>query len=136
MQGIILTSHGEMAKGLLQTTTLFFGQQPQLKAFCLMPDDNPDDFGEILKKGMAEVDTGDGVIVMCDMLFGTPCNQMVRNIQEDLDNDKVQVLCGMNLAMALQALAMRESGKVTTEDLLENAKQGVADLKAILKEGM
>lgn len=136
MQGIVLTSHGEMAKGLLQTTTLFFGEQPQLKACCLMPSDNPEEFVEVLKKAIEEVDSGDGVIVMCDMLFGSPCNCMARIVGPDLDNDKIQVLCGMNLAMALQMLATREAGHVSPEELVEAANQGVADLKATLKAGM
>lgn len=136
MQGIVLTSHGEMAKGLLQTTTLFFGEQPQITARCLMPDDNPDDFVDVLKQAIDEVDTGDGVIVMCDMLFGSPCNCMARVVGNDLDDDKVQVLCGVNLAMVLQMLATREAQHVSPEELLEAANQGVADLKATLKAGM
>ncbi|MBQ0036305.1 MAG: PTS mannose transporter subunit IIA, partial [Firmicutes bacterium] len=58
MKGIIITSHGEMANGILDTSKLFFGEQPQMKAFCLKATDNPDDFVEVLKKGIEEVDTG------------------------------------------------------------------------------
>ena len=136
MQGIVLTSHGEMAKGLLQTTTLFFGEQQQITARCLMPNDNPDEFVEVLKKAIEEVDTGDGVIVMCDMLFGSPCNCMARIVGADLDNENVQVLCGMNLAMVLQMLATREAQKVSPEELIEAGHQGIADLKATLKSAM
>jgi mannose PTS system EIIA component len=136
MQGIVLTSHGEMAKGLLQTTTLFFGEQAQITARCLMPDDNPDEFVDVLKQAINDVDTGDGVIVMCDMLFGSPCNCMARVVGEDLDDDKVQVLCGVNLAMVLQMLATREAQHVSPEELVEAAHQGIADLKATLKASM
>ncbi len=136
MQGIVLTSHGEMAKGLLQTTTLFFGEQAQITARCLMPDDNPDEFVDVLKQAINEVDTGDGVIVMCDMLFGSPCNCMARVVGEDLDDEKVQVLCGVNLAMVLQMLATREAQHVSPEELVEAAHQGVADLKATLKASL
>ena len=136
MQGIVLTSHGEMAKGLLQTTTLFFGEQPQLTARCLMPNDSPDDFVDVLKEAINEVDTGDGVIVMCDMLFGTPCNTMARIVGLDLEDEKVQVLCGMNLAMVLQMLATRENQHCTPEELIEAGHQGIADLKATLKAGI
>lgn len=136
MQGIVLASHGEMAQGLLQTTTLFFGEQPQLVARCLMANDNPDDFMEVLREAIKEVDTGDGVIVMCDMLFGSPCNCMARICGEDIENDKLQVVCGMNLAMALQMLATREAQPVTPEELIDAGNQGIADLKATLKANM
>lgn len=136
MQGIVLTSHGEMAKGLQQTTTLFFGEQPQLTNRCLMPNDNPDEFSVVLEEAIKEVDSGDGVIVFCDMLFGSPCNCMARIVMPDIDNEKVQVVCGMNLAMVLQMLATREAGNVNVQDLLDAGNQGIADLKATLKANM
>ena len=93
-------------------------------------------FVDVLKQAINDVDTGDGVIVMCDMLFGSPCNCMARVVGEDLDDDKVQVLCGVNLAMALQMLATREAQHVSPEELVEAAHQGVADLKATLKASL
>lgn len=136
MKGIVLTSHGDMAKGLLETSKLFFGEQPQLKAFCLQATDNPDDFVEVLKKGIEEVDTGDGVVVFCDMLFGSPCNCMARIVGADLENDKIQVITGMNLAMILQILSTREAGDVNVQELLDAGVQGITDLKAVLKANM
>ena len=90
MKGIIITSHGNMAQGILETSQLFFGQQEQIKALCLQANDNPDDFVEVLKQGIKDVDTGDGVIVFCDMLFGSPCNCMLRILSENIDNPKVE----------------------------------------------
>lgn len=136
MQGIIITSHGKMAEGILDTSKLFFGEQQQMKAFCLYANDNPDDFVNVLKEGIKEVDSGDGVIVFCDMLFGSPCNCMSRIVAEDLDNDKIQVVTGVNLAMILQVLALRESGKVEVDALLQEGHNGIADLKAVLKQNL
>ncbi|MBR4420974.1 MAG: PTS sugar transporter subunit IIA [Erysipelotrichaceae bacterium] len=136
MKGIVITSHGPMAQGILETSKLFFGEQPQLKACCLNADDNPDDFVEVLKEAVAEVDSGDGVVVFCDMLFGTPCNCMARVVAADLDNDKVQVVTGVNLAMILQILAVREAGDPNVEELLQSGHDGITDLKAMLKANM
>lgn len=136
MKGLVLTSHGPMAQGMLETSKLFMGEQEQLVAKCLYADDNPDDFIDVLKQAIAEVDTGDGVIVMCDMLFGSPCNCAARIVGEDLNSDKVQVVTGLNLAMVLQALATRESGDISVADLVQSGKDGVADLIAVLKANM
>ena len=136
MKGIIVTSHGDMAQGLLETSKLFFGEQPQMKAFCLQATDNPDDFVEVLRKGIEEVDTGDGVIVFCDMLFGSPCNCLARIIGADLENDKIEVITGMNLAMILQILATREAGNVNVQELLDAGIQGITNLKEVLKANM
>ena len=136
MKGIVITSHGPMAQGILDTSKLFFGEQPQMVARCLFAENNPDDFVDTLKAAIAEVDTGDGVIVFCDMLFGSPCNCMARVLAENLDNPKLEIVTGVNLAMILQILAVRENAEVSVEELLDAGHQGIADLKAILKQNM
>lgn len=136
MKGIVITSHGPMAQGILETSKLFFGEQPQIKACCLSAEDNPDDFVNVLKDAVKEVDTGDGVIVFCDMLFGSPCNCMARIIAKDMESDKVQVITGVNLAMILQILSVREANDVDVAELLKAGNDGIADLKAILKANM
>lgn len=136
MKGIVITSHGPMAQGILDTSKLFFGEQAQMVACCLNAEDNPDEFVDVLKKAVNDVDTGDGVIVFCDMLFGSPCNCMARIIGEDLDNDKIEVVTGVNLAMILQILAVRESSDVSIQDLLTSGNEGIADLKAVLKANL
>ena len=136
MKGIVITSHGPMAQGILETSKLFFGEQPQLTARCLYAEDNPDDFVDVLKEAIAEVDTGEGVYVFCDMLFGSPCNCMTRILMEDFESDKIRVITGVNLAMILQVLSVREAGDPETEELLQSGHDGIADLKAMLKANM
>mgnify|MGYP002621583832 CR=1 FL=1 len=133
MKGIVITGHGPFAEGLLETSKLFFGEQTQMKACCLKAEDNPDVFVEVLKQAIREVDSGDGVIVLCDLLFGSPCNCMARIIAEDPENDSIEVVTGVNLAMILQALAARQEGNLTVKDLLEAGTDGVSDLKAVLQ---
>ena len=132
MQGVVLTSHGEMADGLFKTSEMFFGKQEQLKACCLGKEQDPEDFEEELRKTIIDVDSGDGVIILCDMLSGTPCNCIGKIIRNDLENDKIQVICGMNLPIVLQLLSTREYQMITSYELVEAGKQGVIDLKELL----
>lgn len=136
MKGIVITSHGPMAQGILETSKLFFGEQAQMKACCLSAEDNPDEFVDVLKVAVAEVDTGDGVYVFCDMLFGSPCNCMARIIAEDMESDKIQVITGVNLAMILQILSVREANDPEIEELIQSGHDGIANLKEILKANM
>ena len=136
MKGIVIASHGNMAQGILDTSKLFFGEQEQIKAFCLQANDNPDDFVEVLKQGIKDVDTGDGVVVFCDMLFGSPCNCMLRILADQIDNPKIECIAGVNLAMVLQILAVREASDCTVQELLDAGNQGIADVKATLKAQM
>ena len=136
MKGIVITSHGPMAQGILDTSKLFFGEQAQMKACCLSAEDNPDEFVDVLKEAVKEVDTGDGAYVFCDMLFGSPCNCMARIIAEDMESDKIQVITGVNLAMILQVLSTRESSSPAVEELTQSGHDGIADLKQVLKANM
>lgn len=136
MKGIIITSHGPMAQGILETSKLFFGDQQQMQAYCLKASDNPDDFVEVLKQGIKEVDSGEGVIVFCDMLFGSPCNCMARIIGEDVNSDKIQLITGVNLAMILQVLATREASDPTVDDLINAGKDGITYFNDILKSNL
>jgi len=136
MKGIVLTSHGPMAQGVLETSKLFFGEQKQLVSRCLEANMNPEEFDNTLKEAIKEVDEGDGVIVMCDLLFGSPCNSMMRILAEDPANDKISVLTGLNLAMLLQALATREGSNPTNEELVNAGIEGLKDFNALIKQAM
>lgn len=128
MIGIVLTSHGELAKGLLETTKLFLGENlEQIEAVCLQPQDNPDEFVDVLAEAVKRVDSGDGVLVFCDLLFGSPCNCMARIL-----SDNVEVITGMNLPMVLEVMTSRTFSKPDVTALIETGKSGVADLKAVL----
>ena len=43
MVGIILASHGEFANGILQSGSMIFGEQKDVKAVTLQPSEGPDD---------------------------------------------------------------------------------------------
>ncbi len=129
MKGIILTSHGELAKGMLETTKLFLGDDiAQAEAVCLKPEDNPDEFVDVLKEACERVDSGEGVIVFCDLLFGSPCNCMARILA-----DNIEVITGMNLSMVLEVMNARQFSEPDVAALLNTGKDGIADLKKVLE---
>ena len=129
MKGIILTSHGDLAKGMLETTKLFLGDDiPQAEAICLKPEDNPDEFVNVLKEVCARVDSGEGTIVFCDLLFGSPCNCMARILA-----DNIEVITGMNLSMVLEVMTARQFSEPDIDALLNTGKDGIADLKKVLE---
>ena len=43
MVGIILASHGQFAEGILQSGSMIFGEQENVKAVILKPSEGPDD---------------------------------------------------------------------------------------------
>ena len=73
MKGILLLSHGDMAKGMLQSSSIFFGENlPQVQALGYQMTDDSEAFEERIGKAIAELDSGDGVLVLTDLFAGTP----------------------------------------------------------------
>ncbi len=129
MIGIILASHGNFAEGLLQTSEWFFQDQKQLEALCLTPDTGPEVFTERLREAVARVDSGDGVLVLCDLLFGSPCNCSAAVV-----SDNVTVITGMNLGILLEVLGSRENGTVDTDALIETGRSGIVNFGMMLND--
>ena len=50
MVGIILASHGQFAEGILQSGSMIFGEQENVKAVILKPSEGPDDLRAKWKK--------------------------------------------------------------------------------------
>lgn len=127
-------SHGKMAEGMLDSSKLFFGDDiPQVKALCLMASDNPEDFDEIIKEALAEIDDGQGVIAMCDLLGGTPCNRSAMVL-----NDRVQVITGMNFSILLELLGKRmtvnDISELNIGELVQVGKDGIISLNEYFKD--
>lgn len=129
MKGIVLASHGLLAKGLLESSKMFMGEQEQLKACCIGSNTSPEGFTEELKKAIAETDKGDGVIVLCDIPFGTPFNCLSRIIDAD-----TEVITGMNLAMLLQVMAVREAGGLESDEILNAGIKSISTMKLLFSQ--
>jgi len=128
MIGIVLISHGNMAVGMMDSAKLFFGDEiEQLTYVSLKMEDNPDDFQASLAKAIDEVDSGEGVIVLADLMGGTPGNRAAY-----LLNEKVQVITGMNLTLFLELLGRRLSGAVDIDELMQIGRDGIVSLNKLL----
>lgn len=130
MKGIILASHGSIAKGMFKTSHLFMGDEiPQYTYLSLHKEDSAESFGEELEKKIQEVDTGDGVIVFVDLLGGTPYNQACLRM-----SGKVQIIAGMNVSMILELLGNREENENNIFHLIEVGKDGIVDVNKFFEE--
>lgn len=132
MKGIVLASHGRLAEGMLDTLQIFSDGAKQVKALCLMPGDDVAEFLERLKKEIENVDTGEGAVVFCDLLFGSPCNCSARLLNDPQYTEKISVVTGMNLSMVMEYESARESG-IEIEEILETGKAGIVDFGQMLR---
>lgn len=126
MVGIILASHGEFAKGILQSGSMIFGEQQNVKAVTLMPSEGPDDLKAKLKDAIASFDNQDEVLFLVDLWGGTPFN--LANALFEEHKDKWAIVAGLNLPMLIEAYGARlsmESAHEIAGYILNSAKEGV-----------
>lgn len=126
MVGIILASHGEFAKGILQSSTMIFGKQKNVQSVMLMPSEGPDDIKAKMKDAIASLDNQDEVLFLVDLWGGTPFNQANSLFEEH--KDKWAIVAGMNLPMVIEAYGARlsmESAHEIAANILKTARGGV-----------
>lgn len=128
MKGILLLSHGPLAKGMYDTSKWFMGEDvEQYDYICLEPAEQPEDFDERIKEKMEQLDSGDGVILIADLKGGTPCNRCI-----PFASDKVIVLTGMNLSLVLELLGRRLSDDYNFEELVSVSQEGICNINNLL----
>ncbi|KRM00339.1 mannose/fructose/sorbose PTS transporter subunit IIA [Liquorilactobacillus satsumensis] len=126
MVGIILASHGGFAEGIFQSGSMIFGEQENVKAVTLMPNEGPDDVKAKMEKAIASFDDQDEVLFLIDLWGGTPFNQA--NGLLEAHKDKWAIVAGMNLPMVIEAYASRlsmNSAQKIAAHIIATAKDGV-----------
>lgn len=131
MVGIVLISHGDMSKGMLDSCGMFFSKTAlaQVNAVSLLSEESPEDFDIKLDNAIKEVDSGDGVILLADLLGGTPCNRAAYKI-----SDTIKMITGVNLPILVELLGLRESGNIDIDELVNIGQYGIVNYNKLLGE--
>lgn len=103
MIGVVICTHLDLAQALVDTTKMIVGDLPACEAVAVRPGDDPDAVVERLRAAIAKVDSGDGVVLLCDMFGGTPSNLALSFLGAG-----VEVVTGVNLPMLLKLYTHRE----------------------------
>ena len=126
MVGLILASHGDFASGILQSVSMIFGEQSNVKAIALQPSEGPDEFRLKVEKAIDTFENKDEVLFLVDLWGGTPFNQISALI--DGHEDKWAIVTGLNLPMLIETYASRlsmESAHEIAAHIVEVSREGV-----------
>jgi PTS system mannose-specific IIA component len=104
MVGILIVSHGDLSEAFISSIQSLVGGLQNVRGVSIWPKDQERDVQERLQKEMAEVNEGDGVVILTDVLGGTPTN-LTRSFLAD---EKVEIVTGVNLPMLLTLLSYRK----------------------------
>jgi PTS system mannose-specific IIA component len=105
MIGLVLVTHGTLALAFRDAMEHVVGKQTAMATVCIESDAEIESQRAEVAKCVAEVDSGDGVILLTDMFGGTPSNLAMSM----LTGNDVEVIGGVNLPMLIKLGKIRGS---------------------------
>ncbi len=135
MVSILIVTHGEFGAYVLDAAEEIVGRDPKQSIAALKISGRiplievrqkiTDSINQFLQES-----EGAGVLVVCDMLGGTPCNEVLLACR---NYPNVEVLAGVNLYMVVSAMlnARRLSLARLVEKVLEDSKRSITNAKAL-----
>ena len=131
MIGLLIISHCDLGKELLNAAELIFGRLEAAKAIAITQTTESEELLKMIAEQIKELDSGQGVLVLTDMFGGTPSNLSLSFLKEEM----VEVLTGVNLPMVVEAAQNRE--RLSLSELGEKAQEagtrGIALAGKLLK---
>ncbi len=110
MIGILIVSHGAFGEALIHCASHVLGKRPlRVRQVGVTVHDDPDLILPIAQDLIRQLDEGQGVLVLTDMVGATPANIASRLRIAD----KVEVLSGASLPMLVRALTYRNEDLAT-----------------------
>ena len=97
MVGAVIIAHSSIGRQLIATAEYLVGKLEGIAAVSIDFEKNIFDARKVISQAMKQVDQGDGVLLLTDLLGGSPCNIAL----SFLNNEKVEVITGVNLPMIL-----------------------------------
>ena len=114
MIGVVVVTHGQLAIELVNAAEMVVGDLPQFTAVSIGWHDDVNDAREEIVQAIERVRGAEGVLLLTDMLGGTPSNLGLTF----LEKDRIEVITGVNLPMLIKLAGLAQS-----QDLLAVARQ-------------
>jgi PTS system mannose-specific IIA component len=114
MVGVLIVSHGGFGEALISSLQFLVGKQQKIRGVSIWPKDREKEIKDRIRREIAEVNDGDGVVILTDVLGGTATNLSL----PFLENEKVELVTGVNMPMLLtlssyrKGRSIREIGKL------------------------
>ncbi len=115
MVGVLVLSHGYLARELLAAARQIAGNLEQFDALCLAWDAPQEKAKAQIREAAGALDTGEGVLILTDIFGGTP-----HNLAKCAGvTNRVAMISGVNLPMLLRLGCSKKSGPVDLESLVQ-----------------
>jgi mannose PTS system EIIA component len=103
--GVLIVTHGSIGHELLKSAEGIVGKQGAVRVLGLDASEGPDAFFRKIMVTLEEMANPAGVLVLADMMGGTPCNAALRQCQDPRFH--FEMVTGVNLPMLISVLTKR-----------------------------
>ncbi|WP_017212687.1 PTS sugar transporter subunit IIA [Clostridium beijerinckii] len=131
MLGIVIATHGTLSNGIKDAAEVIMGNTENIITVNLNAGDDVEKLGNKINNAILEVNQGDGVVVLVDLVSASPYNQSVlatNQLYPEL-RDKVYIISGVNLPMLLEIINHQILGtqiEIVAKSAAEQAKECIS----------
>lgn len=105
MIGLVLVTHGFLAKEFVIAMEHVVGPQKAIETVCIGPEDDMEVRRADIAAAVDQVNDGSGVILLTDLFGGTPSNLAISLLKAG----EIEVIAGINLPMLIRLESARKS---------------------------
>ena len=118
MRYLIVISHGELASGFCGALEMLVGEREDVFHAAFKDGMGLPEFKEDIKALIAPITKEDEVIVMADLISGSPLTTTMEAIAEHIPLTNVRAIGGMNLPLAVTAIENEDEPLDETVDAM------------------
>jgi PTS system ascorbate-specific IIA component len=124
--GVLVVTHGAIGETLLHSAEQILGaKQARVAALGVSRHDDPEEVLARAQKLAAQLDDGEGLLVLTDMFGATPCNVASRLLADG----RVEGVAGVSLPMLVRVLSGRDGSlPAAVQRALSGGAEGVVHM--------
>lgn len=137
MRYLLLVSHGTMAPGVHSVIRMLLGDRDNVLSYSMEDGVSADAFVEKLREVIAPITADDSVVVLGDIMGGSPLTNTLNTLTEQGLLAKTIAFGGLSLPMAISALMAIEDGlddETLVQNVITEAKEGVRKVELALDD--
>lgn len=137
MKYLLLVSHGTMAPGVHSVIRMLLGERDNVLSYSMEDGVSADTFVEELGKVIAPVGEGDELVVLGDIVGGSPLTNALNVITQRGLLPRTIAFGGLSLPMAISALMAMDDGvdgQTLVNQIIAEAREGVRQVELVLDD--
>jgi PTS system mannose-specific IIA component len=133
MIGLLIVTHSELGREFLSAAEFIVGRLPAADAVSITQTADSEGIRRMIEEKVTALDSGQGVLILTDMLGGTPSNISLSFLKEE----RVEVLTGVNLPMVIAVAQNRPDMELNklAEKAQEAGKTSISLASKLLESG-